>query len=92
MDAPGETPMRIIYDSYTADGFWDQVYGEPPDWKKVQSDYEYVWAYDVPRFSAALGGIGDRIYASGALEIYRIKKMPEPAAREAAGEASIREQ
>jgi hypothetical protein len=77
MDAPGETPMRIIYDSYTADGFWDQVYGEPPDWKKVQSDYEYVWVYDVPRFSAALGGIGERIYASGALQIYRIKKPSE---------------
>jgi hypothetical protein len=74
MDAPGETPMRIIYDSYTPDGFWNHVYDEPPDWKQVQSDYEYVWAYDVSRFSAALSNIGDRIYSAGALEVYKIRK------------------
>ena len=80
MDATGETPMRIIYDSYTADGFWYHVYDEPPDWKKVQSDYEYVWAYDVSKFSAALAEIGDRIYSFGALEVYRIRKSPTSAA------------
>ncbi|HXC31649.1 MAG TPA: hypothetical protein VNZ56_04195 [Verrucomicrobiae bacterium] len=76
MDAPGETPMRIIYNSYTPDGFWNLVYDEPPDWQQVHNDYEYVWAYDVPRFSAPLAQIGDRIYSSGALEVYRIRKAP----------------
>ena len=74
MDAPGETPMRIIYDSYTADGFWDGVYEEPPDWTQVQSDYEYVWAYAVPRFSSGLAGIGERVYSYGPLEVYRVRK------------------
>ena len=77
MDAPGQTPMRIIYDSYTPDGFWDLVYDKPPDWQQVQNDYDYVWAYDVPRFSAPLAGIGERIYSSGALEVYRIRKSKE---------------
>jgi hypothetical protein len=77
MDAPGETPMRIIHDSYTPDGFWNLTYDEAPDWQQVQNDYDYVWAYDVPRFSAALAGIGERIYSSGALEVYRIRKLPE---------------
>jgi hypothetical protein len=77
MDAPGETPMRIIHDSYTPDGFWNLTYDEAPDWRQVQSDYDYVWAYDVPRFSAGLAGIGERIYSSGALEVYRIRKLPE---------------
>lgn len=74
MDTSGETPLRIIHDSYTPDGFWDQVYEEPPDWKQVQSDYEYVWAYEVPRFSAALAEIGDKIYTFGALEVYHVRK------------------
>jgi hypothetical protein len=78
MDAPGETPMRIIYESYTPDGFWNLVYAEAPDWQQVQNDYEYVWAYDVPRFSAALATIGERIYTSGALEVYRIRKSAHP--------------
>ena len=75
MDAPGETPLRIIYDSYTPDGFWNQEYDEPPDWKQVQSDYDYVWAYDVPRFSVPLATIGERVYAYGALEVYRVRKL-----------------
>jgi hypothetical protein len=76
-DAPGETPMRIIYDSYTPDGFWNLMYEGAPDWQQVQNDYEYVWAYDVPRFSAPLAGIGERIYSSGALEVYRIRKSTD---------------
>ena len=79
MDAPGETPMRIIYDSYTPDGFWNLKYDEPPDWQRVQNDYDFVWAYDVPRFSAPLAGIGEKIYSSGPLEVYRIRKTPEAA-------------
>jgi hypothetical protein len=77
MDAPGETPMRIIHDSYTPDGFWNLTYDEAPDWQQVQNDYDYVWAYDVPRFSAALAGIGERIYSSGALAVYDIRKSPQ---------------
>ena len=74
MDAPGETPMRIIHDSYTPDGFWNLVYDEAPDWQQVRTDYDYVWAYSVPRFSAPLAQIGERVYFSGALEVYRIRK------------------
>jgi hypothetical protein len=77
MDTQGQTPMRIIYDSYTPDGFWDNCYDEVPDWKQVQSDYDYVWAYDVSRFSAALSGIGDRVYSYGPLNVYRIRKLAD---------------
>jgi hypothetical protein len=77
MDTRGETPMRIIHESHTPDGFWNHVYDEPPDWKQVQSDYEYVWAYDVPRFSAALAAIGDPVYSFGALEVYRVLKLKD---------------
>jgi hypothetical protein len=79
MDAPGETPMRIIHESYTPDGFWNLIYDVTPDWSKVQQDYEYVWAYGVQRFSGSLAAIGERIYSYGALEVYRIRK-PLPAA------------
>jgi hypothetical protein len=76
MDAPGETPMRIIHESYTPDGFWNLTYDEAPDWQQVQSDYDYVWAYDVAKFSAPLAAIGEKIYSSGALDVYRIRKVP----------------
>jgi len=90
MDTAGETPMRIIYDSYTPDGFWFHVYDEPPDWKQVESDYEYVWAYDVPRFSGALAGIGDRIFSFDALEVYRVRKLADGSIRKASGSVGER--
>lgn len=68
--------MRVVRDLYTSDGFWDLTYDEPPDWAQVQEDYEYVWAYGVPRFSASLAAIGDRVYSFGALEVYRLRKPP----------------
>jgi hypothetical protein len=74
MDAAGETPMRIIHDSYTPDGFWDHLYDQPPDWTMVRKDYDYVWAYGVPRFSAPLADIGEKIYSYGPLEVYRLRK------------------
>lgn len=74
MDAPGETPMRIIHDSYTPDGFWDLTYDAPPDWQQVQSDYDYVWAYGVQKFSDQLEQIGDLVYTSDSLAVYRIRK------------------
>lgn len=76
-DAPGETPMRIIRDSYTPDGFWNLVYDEAPDWQRVRNEYDYVWAYGVPRFSGALSEIGEQVYTSGPLEVYRIRKPVE---------------
>lgn len=75
-DFPGETPMRVVYDSYTPDGFWNLGYDEPPDWPQVASDYQYVWAYGVPEYSAALAGIGDRVYSYGALEVYKLRGVP----------------
>ncbi|MGH9680235.1 MAG: hypothetical protein ACRD4Y_09810, partial [Candidatus Acidiferrales bacterium] len=76
MDAPGETPMRIIHESYVPDGFCNLVYDNPPDWNLVQRDYQYVWAYDVSKFSTALARIGDKVYSFGPLEVYRLRKFP----------------
>jgi hypothetical protein len=74
-DVAGETPMRIVHNSYTADGFWNLIYAEAPDWEQIRRNYDYVWDYDTPRFSKDLNGIGDRIYSYGPLEVYRIRKM-----------------
>jgi hypothetical protein len=41
----------------------------------LQSDYDYVWAYDASNFSGDLGNIGERVYSYGALEVYRMRKQ-----------------
>ncbi len=70
------TPMRITQDSYTLDGFWQLSYPDTPDWRAVQKDYDFVWAYNVPRFSAPLARIGTLVYSSGRLELYRLSPSP----------------
>ncbi len=74
-DIRGQTPLRITYDSYTSDGFWDLDYSKQSvDWPQVQRDYDYVWAYNVPRFSTKLGIIGTLVYRGGHLSVYRLAK------------------
>jgi hypothetical protein len=75
-DYPGETPMRITYDSYTDDNFWDPDYPGTPDFAAAAGDYQYIWAYGTPDFSAGLAGIGDRVYSYGALELYKVRPTP----------------
>jgi hypothetical protein len=83
-DHPGETPMRITYDSYTDDNFWDPDYPGTPDFAAAATDYQYIWAYGTPDFSAGLAGIGDRVYSYGALELYRVRPQPQAACGAAA--------
>ena len=71
---PGVTPLRTRHQSYTNDGFWVLSYDDPFDWPDVQEDYDYVWAYNVSRFSNQLAAIGELVYADGKLEVYRMKK------------------
>jgi hypothetical protein len=72
-DFHGETPMRIVYDSYTDDAFWSLGYNDAPDWSATAGDYQYVWAYGTPEFSKPLAGIGDRVYSYGDLQVYKLR-------------------
>jgi hypothetical protein len=67
-------PLRITYDVYSPDGFWDLGYDETPDWAQVQEDYDYVWAYNVSQFESGLAAIGEVVYEDGNLQLFRLKK------------------
>jgi len=56
------------------EGFWDLEYQDDPVWEKVADDYDYVWAFHVPQYKEDLDEIGEMIYESGDLRLYRIKK------------------
>jgi hypothetical protein len=73
-DIKGQTPLRMTADPYAPDDFWDLEYKEMPDWADIKDDYDYIWAYNVPRFNAQLKAIGDLIYEDGRLRVYQIRK------------------
>ena len=68
------TTVQVKSNLARPEGFWDLNYEEDPDWDKVADDYDYVWAFHVPQYKEDLDEIGDAIYESGDLRLYRIRK------------------
>jgi len=68
------TTVQVKSNLDRPEGFWDLNYEEDPDWDKVGDDYDYVWAFHVPQYNEDLAEIGDMVYESGDLRLYRIKK------------------
>jgi hypothetical protein len=70
----GLLPLKMTKELYDPDGFWDQSYDGPLDWKQIQTDYDYVWAWDVDKFEAGLESVGDKVYTFDRLTLYKIRK------------------
>jgi hypothetical protein len=77
-DIQGQTPLRMTADPYAPDDFWDLEYKDPPEWADIREDYDYIWAYNVPRFASQLKAIGDLVYESGQLRVYQIRRSLAP--------------
>jgi hypothetical protein len=67
--------VRIRAQAYTPQGM-GYTYRKTPDWAHVEQDYDYVWAYNVPEFSAELSAIGVPIYHFEKLVVYRLSRQP----------------
>jgi hypothetical protein len=68
------TTVQVKSNLARPEGFWDLDYQEDPDWEKVADDYDYVWAFHVPQYKDDLDEIGEMVYESGDLRLYRIRK------------------
>lgn len=67
----GVQALRIRSEAYRPEGF---RYSKSPDWKGVQRDYDYVWAYNVKHFSSELAAIGQLIYEEGPLQVFQLRR------------------
>jgi hypothetical protein len=68
------TTVQVKSNLLRPEGFWDLNYEEDPVWDRVADDYDYVWAFHVPQYNEDLAEIGEMVYESGDLRLYRIKK------------------
>lgn len=73
-DLKGQTPMRIVHEVYSPDGFWDLDYDEIIKWREIQKEYDYIWAYDANRFYPAMIKISSVVYRSGKLALYQVDR------------------
>jgi hypothetical protein len=74
-DIPGQTPMRITWEPYTAEGYWEHCYSEEePDWQQVAGDYDYIWTYGDQRFTQGIRGVADPVFEEKPLVVYRVRR------------------
>jgi hypothetical protein len=72
----GIQPLALRLDLYRPRGFWAPRYEAVPDWNRIRESYDYVWAYNVPRFHEDLSRIGELVFERGDLRVYRITRVP----------------
>ncbi len=72
------TTVQVKSNLARPEGFWELNYdNNDPDWEKVAEDYDYVWAFHVPQYNEDIAEIGEMVYESGDLRLYRIRKDRE---------------
>jgi hypothetical protein len=73
-DIPGQTPMRIPWQPYMADGYWQHCYDTEPEWKRVAAGYDYIWSYGDQRFARGISEVADLVYREAPLVLYHIRR------------------
>jgi len=70
---PGVHPFRIKLQTFSPCG---SVIFDPKslDWARVQHDFDYVWAYDVPQFSLPLSAIGKLVFEKDDIRVFQLDK------------------
>jgi len=66
-------PFRIKLQTFSPCG---SVIFDPKslDWARVQHDFDYVWAYDVPQFSLPLSAIGKLVFEKDDIRVFQLDK------------------
>ena len=73
---PGVEPFQVrlrTYDPY-GPAFGDL---ESPDWKRIKTDYDFVWAYGVPQFSSALSSEGKVVFEGENLQVFQMREASD---------------
>ncbi|MGH9531704.1 MAG: hypothetical protein ACRD2Q_04880 [Terriglobales bacterium] len=79
---PGVHPLRIVHAAYApaVREYLPTVYRQPPDWIRIQQDYDFIWAYNVPAFRTELSRISALVFEEGDLRVYRVSPRSPPSA------------
>jgi hypothetical protein len=78
-DDPGVHALRIK-PVYAPKGFGSFRYREQIDWQQVNSQYDYIWAYNVRSMDPQITQIGTLVFRDGNLDVFRTRRAdaPEP--------------
>lgn len=71
---PGVQPLAIKLQAYNP--YSPSSCGQLKDmqWQRVHQDYDYVWAYDTPKYNVPLENIATLLIQADGLRIYQVRK------------------
>jgi len=72
-DDPGVHALRIK-PVYAPKGFGSFRYKEQIDWQQVNSQYDYIWAYNVRSMEPQITQIGTLVFRDGNLDVFRTRR------------------
>jgi len=58
-----------------AKGFWPVP---DPDWPEIQKRFDYLWVFDLPRFSAPISKFAQLVYSEGPVQVFRVLPISPP--------------
>lgn len=76
-DDPGVHALRIK-PVYAPKGFGSFRYREQIDWQQVNSQYDYIWAYNVRSMEPEISRIGTLVFREGSLDVFRTRRVYAP--------------
>jgi hypothetical protein len=70
----GAMPFQVRLQTYNpyGDALGDL---DSADWKRINADYDYVWAYGVPQFSAPLSSEGKLVFEGENLQVFQMRGL-----------------
>jgi hypothetical protein len=49
-----------------------------PDWPEIQRRFDYLWVFDLPRFSTPISRFCQLVYSEGPLKVFRVLRISPP--------------
>jgi len=69
---PGIHPLGFTFKAQKPMQKWLKNDIAQPDWGKLQTDYDYLWVYDMPRFESPIASFAQKIYSNGPIGIFKV--------------------
>jgi len=76
LDTPADDIARLLWKKDPGhSGWW---YVPEPDWPEIQRRFDYLWVFDLPRFSEPISKFGELAYSDGPVRVFRVRPISPP--------------
>ena len=74
--SPADDTARLLWWKDPYDKRVERVF--EPDWPEIRRRFDYLWVFDLPRFSAPISKFGELVYSEGPVRVFRVLPISQP--------------